>query len=132
MDIKRAIQNHGLKVTPQRRLVLSTMKELGHATIDELISRIQAKNPEVTISTIYRIIDSFCSSKLLSRFTQPDGKVMLDINTSEHIHIFNDNANVADYIDSDLIELIKQRLVRQIGKDEIIDKISVQIITINK
>ena len=78
------IKEAGLKLTPQRREVYKAMQELRHATVEDIIERVQSRNKEVTVSTIYRILDSFCSANILSFIYHPDtGKCYYDITVAE-------------------------------------------------
>lgn len=58
MESTEIIKNAGLKITPQRKVVYEVMMELRHAAIDEIIKCVQSKDNEITISTIYRILDT--------------------------------------------------------------------------
>ncbi len=64
MESTEIIKNAGLKITPQRKVVYEVMMELRHAAIDEIIKCVQSKDNQITISTIYRILDSFCKANL--------------------------------------------------------------------
>ena len=57
------IREAGLKLTPQRKAVYEAMTELRHAPIEEIISSVQSKDKEITLSTVYRILDSFCKDE---------------------------------------------------------------------
>ena len=128
MNIVEIIKKTGLKATSQRRIVYELMTELRHSSIDEIIARVQQQNPEITVSTIYRILDSFCEVGLLSKLKHPNGKWFFDITTSQHHHVFTDNEMI-DYIDPELTELIRTRLNDDLFKHLDIKSISVQIIT---
>src|SRR5215469_4814710 len=99
------IKKAGLKATPQRKMVYEIMMGLRHSSMDEIFERVRRQNPEINISTIYRILDTFCISGLISKINHPDGKCFYDINPSAHHHVFLDN-EVIDYIDPELTELI--------------------------
>ncbi len=104
------IKEAGLKLTPQRRDVYEAMRELRHATIDEIMDHMRSKGERITVSTIYRILDSFCESKVLSLICHPDtGKSYYDITVSEHHHLF-DGCEIVDYDDPELTELIRGHL----------------------
>ena len=80
MESTEIIKNEGLKVTPQRKVVYEVMMELRHAAIDEIIKCVQSKDNEITISTIYRILDSFRKANLLSVVFHPEvGKSYYDL-----------------------------------------------------
>lgn len=125
------IREAGLKLTPQRRAVYEAMMELRHAPIEAIIACVQAKDKEITLSTVYRILDSFCKANLLSLVCHPEtGKCHYDITVREHHHLF-DGEKIVDYEDTELTRLIQQYLERHNITAADIDKIQVQI-TLNK
>lgn len=130
MNTGEIIKQAGLKATPQRKIVYELMMELGHSQIDEIIARVRQQNPEVTISTVYRILDSFCETGLLSKMHHPNGKCFYDITPSDHHHVFI-NSTVIDYVDPELTELIKNHLKGDLFNHLDIEKISIQIFVNN-
>ena len=127
MELREKIKGTGLKATPQRRLVYQIIAELLHATIEEIITRVHAKSPDITVSTVYRILDSFCSAGLLSRFNHPDGKSYFDINSTEHHHLFIGESEILDFEDSELTSLIKERIKNSVNHKGNITKVSIQV-----
>ena len=52
------LKGKGLKLTPQRRLIVDIIHDAqGHITAEEIIEYVQAKMPGVNKSTIYRTLD---------------------------------------------------------------------------
>jgi len=132
MDIVETIKKAGLKATPQRKMIYELMTELGHSPIDEIIIRVQQQNPETTLSTVYRILDSFCKAGLLSKMNHPSGKSYYDITPTDHHHILMDDETI-DYVDPELTALIKNHLREKAFEySDFIDKITIQIIVNNK
>ena len=130
MEITEIISNAGVKMTPQRKVVYYVMMEVRHASIDEITKCGQSKDNEIIISTIYRILDSFCKANLLSRVFHPEvGKSYYDITVTEHHHIFG-GESILDYMDEELTELIRQYLKEKNFASVDISRIQVQI-TIN-
>lgn len=128
--VEDIIRDRGLRVTPQRRLVYGVMQELRHATLDEIAERVAAQDSMVNLSTVYRILDSFVESRLLSVIYHPDtGKSYYDITVGEHHHVF-DGQSIVDFKDSGLTEVIRQYLVSHNFNDSEIEEIQVQI-TVN-
>lgn len=127
MNIGDIIKKKGLKATPQRKMIYELMTELGHSPIDGIIARVRKINPEITISTVYRILDSFCKAGLLSKVEHPDGKIFFDITLSDHHHVFVNN-EVIDYTDPELTNLVKNHLKGDFWERVNIEKISIQII----
>lgn len=126
-DGLKRIKEAGLKLTPQRREVYEAMMQLRHAKVEDIIERVQSRNKEVTVSTIYRILDSFCSANILSFIYHPDtGKCYYDITVAEHHHLF-DGTTIDDFADSELSRLIREYLERKNFAVEEIGKIQVQV-----
>ena len=128
MNIGEIIKSAGLRATPQRRMIYELMTKLGHSSVDDIIGRVQQKNPEMTISTVYRIFDSFCKAGLLLKISHPSGKTYYDVNIWEHHHVLMNN-EITDYVDPELTELIINHLKQKSFKHlNSIEKISLQII----
>lgn len=51
------LRSHGLRRTPQRQVILSSIAELsGHATAEEIAERVRRRLPTVSASTVYRAL----------------------------------------------------------------------------
>ena len=131
MNIAEIIKKSGLKATPQRKIVYEIMTELRHSPIDEITSKVRQQNPDITVSTVYRILDTFCDVGLLSKIKHPNGKWYFDITPSDHHHVFI-NDEVVDYMDSELTELVKKHLKGDLFENLEIEKISIRIIATKK
>lgn len=128
METTDKIREVGLKLTPQRKAVYEAMMELRHAPIESIISCVQSKDKEITLSTVYRILDSFCKAGLLSLVCHPEtGKCYYDITVHNHHHLFN-GQQIMDYEDPELTRLIQQYLGEKNLASADIGKIQVQII----
>lgn len=110
MDHFRVLREAGLKVTPQRRFVYETLMEMGHATVDELILRIKEEHPCFTLSTVYRILETFVQSGVVSILSHPlTGKTYYEITAEDHHHRFTQEG-IIDYEDPELTEIVKKHL----------------------
>lgn len=56
-DFRDRLKQAGYRLTPQRELVLRAVEELGHATPDEVLARVQADVSSVNASTVYRTLE---------------------------------------------------------------------------
>ncbi|MFN0284426.1 MAG: Fur family transcriptional regulator [Kineosporiaceae bacterium] len=52
-----ALRSRGLRMTPQRRLVLDAVHALGHGTPEQVAERVQRTTPSLSLSTVYRTLD---------------------------------------------------------------------------
>ena len=58
MSCVNTLKKKGLKLTPQRSLIIDAIHRVeAHLTAEEIISHVQAKMPEVHKSTIYRTLE---------------------------------------------------------------------------
>ena len=131
MNSGEIIKETGLKVTPQRKMIYELMSESGHSTIEEVIAKVQQQDPGITLSTVYRIVDSFCKAGLLSKLHHPNGKSYYDITPTEHHHVFL-NDLMLDYDDPELTSLITNHLKKKSFRySDFIERISIQIIVSN-
>ena len=56
-DLRARLRGSGLRLTPQRELILRAVEELGHATPDEVLAHVRAKASSVNASTVYRTLE---------------------------------------------------------------------------
>jgi Fur family transcriptional regulator, ferric uptake regulator len=52
-----ALRSRGLRMTPQRKLVLDAVHALGHGTPEQVAERVQQVAPSLSLSTVYRTLD---------------------------------------------------------------------------
>ena len=52
------LRKRGYRLTPQRHMILSVIQEAdGHLNIDQILERVQERNPYVSLSTVYRTLE---------------------------------------------------------------------------
>lgn len=54
---KHELHEKGLRLTPQRELVLSAVRELGHSTPEEIAEKVRIAHPGINLSTVYRNLE---------------------------------------------------------------------------
>lgn len=65
-DLLRLIHQHGLRLTPQRKLILDVIHQSGgHLTIDQIYRRVRIQNEGVNLATVYRNLDVLCDLRLV-------------------------------------------------------------------
>ena len=132
MESIENIKHAGLKLTPQRRMIYETMTRLRHATLEDIENILKDKGVVMAPSTVYRVLESFCRSNVLSLFFHPEtGKGYYDITTREHHHIFSSD-QVTDFEFPGLSDVVRDYLRQHDIPEEDIEKVQVQITTIHK
>ena len=130
MESIENIKAAGLKLTPQRKAVYEVMMKLRHAKLEEIVESLKAEYDNRTLSTVYRVLESFCRAGLLSLISHPEtGDCYYDITVKSHHHVFDGN-EIVDYKDDELTQLVRKYISEKRPDLKGIDKIQVQI-TIN-
>lgn len=81
------MHQRGYRVTPQRRLILDAICEGGgHSTLEEIQRRVQATQPSVNTSTIYRTLDFLCELRLVVAAEVNGGRVVYEIASQQRHH----------------------------------------------
>jgi len=68
------LRARGLRLTPQRELVLTVMHQIeAPSTAEEIYARVHAVSASVDISTVYRTLELFQEFQLVAAFDPGDG-----------------------------------------------------------
>ncbi len=74
------LREHGLRLTPQREMILDAIcASGGHTTFDEIYARLYARAPAINQATVYRAIKLFCELRLVVAADLGDGKTVYEI-----------------------------------------------------
>ncbi|MBN1140027.1 MAG: transcriptional repressor [Anaerolineae bacterium] len=84
------LRARGLRLTPQREMILSAMHEIkGLATVEEVYARVQAVTSAVDVSTVYRTLDLLQAFDIVACIDCGDGQhryELLGVH-GPHIHL---------------------------------------------
>lgn len=85
--LKQLAARHGLRMTPQRVVLLSVLGRIPHhPTADEVYRRVQKILPSVSAATVYRNVQMLVRAGVISTLEQAGGAVRYDANPDEHHH----------------------------------------------
>lgn len=129
MDITKIIRNAGIKATAQRKAIYKVLKELGHASADDVACKVRVNEPSITVATVYRVLDSFCEVGLTSRLCTTSGKMHYDITPYDHVHIIDGNGNIQDYEDDTINRTLEAYFSGKSINGKEIKNIKVQLFT---
>lgn len=86
--VQRRIKQFGLRLTPQRELILDAVANQGeHATFEEICARVQALNPNISKATVYRTLETFSRYRLIHRNQIAGGDVHELASEEDHHHL---------------------------------------------
>jgi Fur family transcriptional regulator, ferric uptake regulator len=74
-------------MTPQRQLVLDAVRELGHATPEQICSQVQLAAPAVNITTVYRTLDLMERIGLVRHTHLGHGAPTYSEQEHQHVHL---------------------------------------------
>lgn len=85
--LRRTLHERGLRMTPQRQLVLDAVRELGHATPEQVCAQVQRVAPAVNITTVYRTLDLLERLSLVRHTHLGHGAPSYSAHEHEHVHL---------------------------------------------
>ena len=69
-DFAQALRDAGLRVTPQRMVLLAILMESAdHPNADELLARARALDDSVSLATVYRTLSALEEAGLIRKLT---------------------------------------------------------------
>ena len=87
-DYKQYLNEHGIKSTKQRNLLLTILHETGSLlTAEALYFKAKKADDTISLSTIYRILELFNKKNIIQRTTlREDDKAVFELNNIVHRH----------------------------------------------
>jgi Fur family peroxide stress response transcriptional regulator len=103
------LRQAGLKVTPQRITVLSTLNKMkNHPTVEQISNVIRKDNPSIALGTIYNILETLASKNIIGKVKTSEGAFRYDPIVTHHHHIFYvDSDRIEDYFDEELNKILE-------------------------
>ena len=81
------LRERGLRLTPQRQLILEAVHELGHATPEQVHNHVRERVAGVNITTVYRTLDALVSAGIARRTDLGTGRLHFEVaRTHRHHH----------------------------------------------
>jgi len=108
MDYITILQNHNLKVTPQRLEIVEILDKNGHLNVDDLYRALQSKFPSLSLATIYKNINTMCDKLFLSEVKIPHQKNVYELNKREHSHVVCSKCNAIMDVYLDTLNVLNQ------------------------
>lgn len=89
------LRDKGLRLTPQRELVLQAVRELEHATPEEVAEKVRQTHPGINLSTVYRNLETLENVGLVQHSHLGHGGVRYHASTEEiHAHLICESCGV--------------------------------------
>ncbi len=108
-DIRIKLTDKSLKVTPQRMSILEAIYALdNHPTAENIIEYIRESHPNIATGTVYKVLDTLVSNKIIKRVKTDRDIMRYDGITKNHHHLYCSECDlIEDYIDEELDAILK-------------------------
>lgn len=87
LALRRTLHERGMRMTPQRQLVLDAVRALQHATPEQVCHQVQQTTPTVNVTTIYRALDLLERLGLVRHTHLGHGAPVYSAQQHEHLHL---------------------------------------------
>jgi Fur family ferric uptake transcriptional regulator len=115
--LRRELHQRGLRMTPQRQLVLDAVRELGHATPEQICVRVQQTAPAVNITTVYRTLDLLERIGVVRHTHLGHGAPSYSEQEHQHVHLVCHDCGTVAEVPTDLMDGLAERLTDTHGFD---------------
>lgn len=108
--LRRTLHERGLRMTPQRQLVLDAVRELEHATPEQICQRVQRVAPTVNITTVYRTLELLEKLSLVRHTHLGHGAPSYSVEEHEHVHLVCHSCGRVDEVPCGLLDQLSAAL----------------------
>ena len=116
MAEKHELHEKGLRLTPQRELVLSAVRELGHATPEEVAEKVRQTHPGINLSTVYRNLETLENVGLVQHAHLGHGGVRYHAADQDiHAHLNCEHCGTIIEVPIDVTAALTQALIDGYG-----------------
>jgi len=129
-EIRKMLIHNDLKITPQRLAVLEQVLTLqNHPKADEIIDMVRKSNPNISVGTVYKILDTFVDHGLITKVKTDRDIMRYEAVKEKHHHLYcADSDRIEDYYDEELTRMIEQYFSRKVISHFRIEDIKLQVI----
>lgn len=113
--LRKTLHDRGMRMTPQRQLVLDAVRELGHATPEQICQRVQVTAPTVNITTVYRTLDLLNRLGLVRHTHLGHGAPSYSVDEHEHVHLVCHRCGRMDEVPCELLSPLGGTLRAEYG-----------------
>ncbi len=128
-DIRNKFAEKGLKITPQRVVILEAIYKLNnHPTADNIIEFIRESHPNIATGTVYKVLETLVENGLIKKVTTDKDVMRYDGIIENHHHLYCSECDlIEDYKDEELDKLLQNHFKNKNIKGFKIEDIVLQI-----
>lgn len=106
------LRKRGYRLTPQRFMIMSVLQEAGeHLSVEQIAERVQARNPYVSLSTIYRTLELLRELSLVRENHMPGEQPRYEVAAGKaHHHLVCRTCRKVIHLNEDLLGSLHEQL----------------------
>jgi Fur family transcriptional regulator, peroxide stress response regulator len=106
-EIAKAIQESGLKVTPQRISVIQSLEKLDHPRAEDIFREVSQQIPGLSPATVYNTLEALVRKKIIKKVHTEADVMRYDAVPEHHHHLYcMQSDRMDDYFDPELDQLL--------------------------
>ena len=110
------LRERGLRLTPQRQLILEAVHELGHATPEQIHHTVRERAAGVNITTVYRTLELLEDLGLVNHTHLSHGSPTYHAaGEHQHVHLVCRSCGSVSEVDPAIMSPVTRRLEEQRG-----------------
>lgn len=111
------LRHQGLRVTPQRLIVLDALAaHSGHITADEILRWTAARYPAINLATVYRTLDLLISIGVVAQTDFGSGVSFFElVGDAPHHHLVCEHCHAVLEVDDEALQPVHESILRDYG-----------------
>src|SRR5260370_41986441 len=111
-ELKVALKQRGLRMTPQRRLILDAVASMrGHVSVEQVYQQVVSVFPDVNISTVYRTLEGLEDLGVVRHTHFHDGVAQYErTDAAMHHHMLCTRCGADAEVDLDILQPLPAEL----------------------
>ena len=115
--LERLCAERGMRMTGQRRTIAKVLSEAeDHPDVEEVYRRASARDPRISLSTVYRTVRLFEGAGILERHDFGEGRARNEpTGVGHHDHLINMDTGEVMEFRNEQIERLQESVARELG-----------------
>jgi len=111
------LRHQGLRVTPQRLIVLEALAaHSGHISADEILQWAAARYPAINLATVYRTLDLLISIGVVAQTDFGSGVSFFElVGDAPHHHLVCEHCHAVLEVDDEALQPVHERILSDYG-----------------
>lgn len=132
--LERQCAEQGMRMTGQRRVIARVLSEADdHPDVDELYRRVNAIDPRISLSTVYRTVRLFQEAGILERHAFGHGRARYEKAEREHHdHLIDVDTGKVIEFRNEQIEKLQELMARELGYELLGHRLELYGVSLNK